>query len=126
MVISSPYYKTDTIYRNLENAPETESIELKPDDYAIMLYYYSNSIQDIKKKRQSLNYLISDNALIYQVYANDKYGVETLDKTKYINMVTTPTTSLKNMEIIDTQKNNGKITLIKFRIKTEEIDENLQ
>lgn len=28
------------IYRNLEDAPEVENIKLKPDDYALMLYYY--------------------------------------------------------------------------------------
>lgn len=120
MVVSSPYYKTDTVKRNLENAPDTESIELIPDDYAIMLYYYSNSIQDLKRKRESLNYLISDDALIYQVYDNDKYGIETLDKQRYINLVTTPTTSLENLQVIDTQMEKGKIVLIKFRIAENE------
>ena len=62
---------------SLETAPEAENIELKPNDYAIMLFYYSKSIKDLKKKRESLNYLISDNALIYQVYDNETYGVET-------------------------------------------------
>lgn len=120
MEVSSPYYKTDRIVRNLETAPESETIELKPNDYAIMLYYYSNSKQDIKRKRERLNYLISDNALIYQVYDNDKYGVETLDKQRYITLVTTPTTSLKNLEVIDTQMEKGKIVLIKFRIISNE------
>ncbi len=120
MVVSSPYYRTDTIRRNLKTAPESEIIELKPNDYAIMLYYYSNSIQDIKRKRESLNFLISNDALIYQVYDNDTYGIETLDKTRYINLVTTPTTSLKNMEVIDTQMDKGKIVLIKFRITNHE------
>lgn len=120
MVVSSPYYRTDTIRRNLKTAPESEIIELKPNDYAIMLYYYSNSIQDIKRKRESLNYLISQDALIYQVYDNDTYGIETLDKSRYINLVTTPTTSLKNMEVIDTKMEKGKIVLIKFRITNHE------
>lgn len=120
MEVSSPYYKTDRIVRNLETAPESETIELKPNDYAIMLYYYSNSKQDIKRKRERLNYLISDDALIYQVYDNDKYGVETLDKRRYITLVTTPTTSLKNMEVIDTQMEKGKIVLIKFKIISNE------
>ena len=124
IVVSSPYYKTDTIRRNLETAPESENIELKPNDYAIMLYYYSNSIQDIKRKRERLNFLISDQALIYQIYDNDKYGVETLDKQRYINLVTTPTTSLKNMQVIETQMDKGKIILIKFRIRTNEDHEN--
>ncbi|MHA6696873.1 hypothetical protein [Chryseobacterium sp. A301] len=120
MVVSSPYYRTDTIRRNLKTAPESEIIELKPNDYAIMLYYYSNSIQDIKRKRESLNFLISQDALIYQVYDNDTYGIETLDKSRYINLVTTPTTSLKNMEVIDTKMEKGKIVLIKFRITNHE------
>jgi hypothetical protein len=121
MVVSSPYYKTDTIYRNLETAPEAESIELKPNDYAFMLFYYSKSITDLKKKRESLNYLISDNALIYQVYDNQTYGVETMDKQHYINLVTLPSTSLENLEVIDTKDDKlGKISMIKFKIGSDE------
>lgn len=120
MVVSSPFYKIDTIYRNLETANSNENIELKPNDYAIMLYYYSKSIENLKQKRRQLDRLISNNALIYQVYDNTMYGVETLDKRKYINLVTTPTTSLKNLEVIDTQLKNNKIILIKFKIKSDE------
>lgn len=122
MVVSSPYYKTDTIRRNLETAPSEEKIELKPNDYAIMLYYYSKSIKDLKKKRESLNYIISDNALIYQVYDSDDYGIETMDKQRYISLVTLPTTSLENLDVIETRndKNTGKINMIKFRIKNDE------
>lgn len=121
MVVSSPYYRTDTIRRNLENAPETENIELKPNDYAFMLFYYSKSLKDLKKKRESLNYLISNKALIFQVYDNETYGVETMDKQRYINLVTLPSTSLENLEVIDTRTNTeGKIDIIKFKIATDE------
>lgn len=121
MVVSSPYYRTDTIQRNLETAPEAENIELKPNDYAIMLFYYSKSLTDLKKKRNSLNYLISDNALIYQVFDNQFYGVETMDKQRYINLVTLPSTSLEKLEVIDTQTDkNGKIVMIKFKIASDD------
>lgn len=121
MVVSSPYYKTDTIQRNLETAPEAENIELKPNDYAIMLFYYSKSLKDLKKKRVSLNFLISDNALIYQVFDNQFYGVETMDKQRYINLVTLPSTSLENLDVIDTQTDkSGKIVMIKFKIDSDE------
>ena len=121
MVVSSPYYRTDTIRRNLESAPEAETIELKPNDYAIMLFYYSKSIKDLKRKRESLNFLISDNALIYQVYDNETYGVETMDKQRYINLVTLPSTSLENLEVIDTKTDSAnKIIMIKFKIATDE------
>ncbi|MHA3044637.1 hypothetical protein JSO61_004760 [Riemerella anatipestifer] len=124
MIISSPYYKTDTIVRNLENAltyPEYETIELKPDDYAIMLNYYSKKAdEDVNKKRERLSRLISNDALIYQVFDNETYGVEILEKDRYITLMTTPTTSLKNLEIIGTQMKNGKIVMIKFRITNDE------
>lgn len=121
MVVSSPYYRTDTIQRNLETAPEAENIELKPNDYAIMLFYYSKSITDLKKKRLQLNYLISDDALIYQVFNNQFYGVETMDKQRYINLVTLPSTSLENLDVIDTRTDKkGKIDRIKFKIESNE------
>ena len=121
MVVSSPFYRTDTIQRNLETAPEAENIELKPNDYAIMLFYYYKSLKDLKKKRVSLNYLISDNALIYQVFDNQFYGVETMDKQRYINLVTLPSTSLEKLEVIDTQTDkSGKIVMIKFKIDNDE------
>jgi len=116
MIISSPFYKTDTVTRDLTTAPVSENIELKPNDYAIQLYYYSKSIIDFKKKTNELNRLISDNALIYQVVDSDIYGIETMDKQKYISLVTLPTTSLENLEVIDSQMKNGKIVMIKFRI----------
>lgn len=116
MIISSPFYKTDTVSRDLTSAPESENIELKPNDYAIQLYYYSKSITDFKKKTNELNRLISDNALIYQVVDSDIYGIETMDKQKYISLVTLPTTSLENLEVIDSQMKNGKIVMIKFKI----------
>jgi hypothetical protein len=124
MVVSSPYYRTDTIQRNLETAPEEEKIELKPNDYAFMLFYYSKSLKDLKKKRESLNYLISNHALIYQIYDNETYGVETMDKQRYINFVTLPSTSLEKLEVIDTKTNNeGKIEMIKFKIAKDEISQ---
>ena len=120
MIISSPFYKAEEITRDLTNAPDTENIELKPNEYAVQLYYYSKSIQDFKKKTQQLNRLISDNALIYHVVDSDIYGIETLDKQKYISLVTLPTTSLENLEVIDSQMKNGKIVMIKFKITYDE------
>lgn len=120
MEISSPFYKSETIKRDLTSAPESEDIELKPNEYAVQLYYYSKSIIDFKKKTNELNKLISDNALIYQVVDSDIYGIETLDKQKYISLVTLPTTSLENLEVIDSQMKNGKIVMIKFKITENE------
>lgn len=126
MEVSTPLYEKVEIFRNLEDAPEVEHIALKPDDYALMLYYYStkdkdnSSLEHIKNRQQKLNHLISDNALIYQIFDNEIYGVETLSKQKYIGLVTTPTQSLRNLKVLDTKIENGKIIAIKFKIENNE------
>ncbi len=133
MQISAPFYEYLEVNRSLENAPEEEMIELKPDDYKMAAYYFSikdvtgapkeEQLALIKQKRNQLENLISSNAVIYQVYDNSTYGIERLDKQKYITLVTTPTTSLKNLTVIEMKKdNNGKIISIKFKIATT--DEN--
>ena len=121
MEVNSPFYRKDTIYRNLDPARTNETIELEPDVYAQALYYYSTN--DISKKREELDKIISNNAFIYQVFDNETYGVETLDKQKYIGLVTTPTTSLKNFKMIETKVSpeTKKIILIKFKIQPDEI-----
>ena len=110
----------------MEYASDIENISLKPDDYALMLHYYSTkdtdntSLEYIKMRQQKLNNLISDSALIYQVFDNEIYGVETLTKQKYIGLVTTPTKSLQNLKVIATKIKNGKIVSIKFKIENNE------
>lgn len=122
MEIRAPFYEYLAVSRSLENAPEEEMIELKPDDYKMAVNYFSvkdanGNPELLKQKRKQLENLISNNATIYQVYDNTTYGIETLDKQKYITLVTTPTTSLKNLSVIEMKKdNNGKIISIKFKI----------
>lgn len=129
MQISAPFYEYLEVNRSLENAPDEEMIELKPDDYKMAAYYFSikdvtgapkeEQLSLIKQKRNQLENLISNNAVIYQVYDNNTYGIERLDKQKYITLVTTPTTSLKNLSVIEMKKDSkGKIISIKFKIAT--------
>lgn len=131
MLISSPLHENVEVNRSLENAPQEENIELKPDDYKMAVDYFSKksilgnpeeSSLLIKQKRRELENRISDQAVIYQVFDSDIYGIETLDKQKYISLVTTPTTSLKNLSVIEMKTDKGKIVSIKFKI-TED-DEN--
>lgn len=126
MQITSPFYEKLEISRHLKNAPKEETIQLKPDDYNMAVYYFSKkdisndpdeSLKQIREKRRELENRISDDAVIYQVFDNDIYGIETLDKQKYINLVTMPTTSLKNLSVIEMIREKGKIVSIKFKIK---------
>ncbi len=135
MIVSSPMYKKESFVVGLkeirDKGEENErNFKLKPDDYAIMLYYYSTAVnstdekqkaQLIKQRKEELDKLIADDALIYQVYDSELFGVEVLSKQKYIDFMTTPTTSLKNYVLITSQVNKyNKISLIKFKIQKDE------
>ena len=122
MVVSTPYHKLDTLKVNLHQYKQPEKILLEPDDYKVMLYYYSNSAKDLKQRISKLNQMIDDNALIYQVYDNDFFGVEILTKQQYINLVSLPTTSLKNYSLIESESKGGKIVKLKFKIQQDEED----
>src|SRR5690606_39789921 len=58
--------------------------------------HYSKSSQSVKERIKMLDEMIANDALIYQVYDNEYFGVEVLSKKQYINLVSLPTSSLKN------------------------------
>lgn len=120
MFVKSAYYKPDTLKINLTQYREKETIRLQPDDYKVMLRHYSKSSQSVKERIKMLNQMIADDALIYQVYDNEYFGVEVLSKKQYINLVSLPTTSLKNYTLIEAERKSGKIVKIKFKIQSDE------
>jgi len=114
-VVQSPYHKTDTIYRSIDRT-NSETLQLRTDDYALALYYYANGkVEDWKNRRKELEDLIANDAIILQILPYN-LGVEVYHKNDFINKLTTPIPSLQHLEIIETQKKNGKIVKLKFRV----------
>ncbi|MBT8275795.1 MAG: hypothetical protein KJO39_06620 [Bacteroidia bacterium] len=115
-VVQSPYHKTDTITRNFD-ANTNAMVLLATDDYALMLRYYSSgNVKELKKRRAQLSELIADNARIYQVFP-DQTGIELYSKEEFITKLTIPTSSLKNINILDKHYEGDKIVKLKFSIQ---------
>ncbi|NOR88008.1 MAG: hypothetical protein GQ527_10395, partial [Bacteroidales bacterium] len=54
---------------------------------------------------------------IYQVFNDmNKYGMAIYNKTEFIDKLSMPTTSLKNIEILDIKFKNAKIAVVRFRL----------
>lgn len=114
-IVKSPYYKTDTITRIIEDQG-LENIKLRTNDYALMIHIFSNSnIKDWKKRRDQLNEMIADNAQIYQIGNDENIGLELYNKIEFINKMTMPVNSLKNIEILETIYQNDQIIKMRFR-----------
>lgn len=112
-LVSSPYYKPDTIIRVLEK-DMTEEIKLQTNDYALMIHYFSTAkLKDWRQRRLQLEDMIAADAKIFQVYV-DGTGMELYNKKEFIDKLTMPLKSLKNIEIIETHYNKNQLSLLRF------------
>ncbi|MEI7661012.1 MAG: hypothetical protein WCK34_02380 [Bacteroidota bacterium] len=121
LVVSCPYYKTDTIVRILAKLNHHEVVSLHANDYALMIHFFSNmKVVDWEKRRSRLEKMIGDDAMICQVFGDKAAtGMELLNKEEFIDKMTVPSGSLKNIEILGTKFRDEKISVLKFRVKTE-------
>lgn len=111
-LISSPYYKTQTI--SLKPDQNVSEITLQPDDYAMMIRScMNNNLKDWSKRKLQLENCIDDNAEIEEVMF-DEIGVDFLNKQDFISKITTPSETLRKMEIIEIEYKNEKIIMLKF------------
>ncbi len=115
-IVRSPYYKPDTITRIVyDKKIKEEQIQLKTNDYALMIHLFSKSeVKNWRKRRSQLNQMLADNAKIYQVYEDGKTGMEIYNKKDFVNKLTMPLKSLKNIEIIETIYSGDKISILRF------------
>ena len=122
MVVSTPYYKTDTITRIVKKINTNEIISLHANDYALMIQYISQmKVDDWGKRRARLENMIDEGAMICQVYSENSKatGMDLLNKQEFIDKLTMPSGSLKNIEILDTRLRDGKIMVLRFRVNTQ-------
>jgi hypothetical protein len=121
MVVTSPYYRNDTITRILKKFNQRETIGLQANEYALMLRYFSEmNVQDWQSRRLKMDEMFADDALIYQVM-NDKRGtgMELYSKWEFIDKLTMPSQSLKNIEILNTKYIGDRIAVLRFRTTDE-------
>jgi hypothetical protein len=119
MVIRSPYYQPDTLERILKKFNRAELIRLHADAYALMIHYFSKTdVKAWQKRREQLDKMFSDAAMIYQVPdKKNGTGMELFNKWEFIDKLTMPASSLKQIEILDSRYNNGQIMLLRFKVK---------
>ena len=115
-MVKSPYYETDTITRVLDKFEGSENIYLYPNDFAMMIHYFSaTNVKDWEKRRDHLDRMISDSAFIYQFFDEGQVGMELYNKEEFIDKLSMPVNSLKNIEIMETIYTGRKISVLRFR-----------
>ena len=122
ILIDGPYFKAQYIKLSELLRPDTLDIDLYPDDYALMLNYFSRSKSpDIDSRQHQLKSVIHRDAKIFQVHP--KYdGVEILNRTEFIDRLTLPVNTLKSLEILHIEYKEEKIFRLRFVQKLTRYD----
>ncbi|MBN8642090.1 MAG: hypothetical protein J0L86_09790 [Flavobacteriales bacterium] len=120
LVIQSPFYepKTVTIDPKAPVANPVQRIDLKPDDYAMMLKAFMVSdIKNWQTRKEQLNQILSDNLEVI-VMLKDDLGAEFFNKNEFSQKLIVPSESLKKMKIVEI-KNDASNKIEFIRIKQE-------
>ncbi len=120
-VVRSPYYRTDTIERILRKFSRIEYVVLKTNEYALMIHYFStNNVSDWNKRREQLDKMFADTALILEVFGQGILGMEMYDKWEFIDKISFPSRNLRKIEILDTEYFQDQIVIMRFTQQKKE------
>ena len=112
--VNGPYYKRLHVAMIKDEAKDTLELKLFPDDYAMMLNYFSRTEHtDWDKRKRQLEEAIHNDAVIFQ--SHPEYdGIEILNKKEFIDRLILPVNSLKNLEIQDIVYEDDQIINLRF------------
>ncbi|OFY60467.1 MAG: hypothetical protein A2Y71_11965 [Bacteroidetes bacterium RBG_13_42_15] len=121
MIVRAPYYLTDTVERTLRKFKHTEQVSLNADYYALMISFFSRSdVTSWEKRRKQLDGIFSEDAIIYQFpEKNAGEAMALFNKWEFIDKITMPSSGLRQIEILDCRYLDGKISVLRFRIKPD-------
>ncbi|MGB3467997.1 MAG: hypothetical protein WBA74_22115 [Cyclobacteriaceae bacterium] len=116
LVVRSPYYSIDTIYREYTEGVNDEELELKPNDYARIIHLFSNgNVSEWESRKRDLENMFHDNAKIYQLYGHSNNAMAIYNKKEFITKLILPTGTLRNLEILETVYDGDRISLLRFK-----------
>lgn len=116
--ITSPFYKKKVISFAATKVKDTvpATVDLKPDDYAMMLKAFMLSdIKDWETRKAQLNKILSDDLEVL-IMLRDDLGAEYFNKKEFSRKLIVPTASLKQMKIIEIKhRDTGEIYFIRIK-----------
>lgn len=113
-VVKGRFYKPLHVKRKISNDAYEESIFLEPDDYSMILHLFANSqVDDWKERRNQLSEMLHDHLKAYEI-SKDGFTIDVLTKEEFINKMTLPTKVLQKVNIVYTEYEGDKMSIIKF------------
>jgi hypothetical protein len=81
-------------------------------------FFSQEDVKGWEKRRDQLNNIISDEAMIFQLpNNNERTGMELFNKQEFIDKLTMPVSSLDQIEIMYSKYHQGKIVVLRYKVK---------
>ncbi len=110
--VDGPYFKPRSVVVN--TTAKVLTVEVFPDDYALMLNFFSrSSADDLDKRRQILLEAIHPGARIFQSHP-EYFGLEMLNRDEFIDRLLLPINSLRNLEVQHIEYADDRIFRLQF------------
>lgn len=110
--VDGPYYKPRVFV--VGDAGTAQTVEVFPDDYALMLNFFSRSTaDDLDKRRAILMEAIHPSARIFQSHP-EYSGLEMLNREEFIDRLLLPINSLRNLEVQHVEYADDRIFRLQF------------
>lgn len=113
IVIKSAFYKTKII--EISNKNPTKTVELEPEDDAMLLRNYLKSEpENWQQRKVKLNHILSENVEVL-VMMKGNLGAEYFNKEEFVQKIIIPTQSTKLMKLVEIKKDEqNKINFIRL------------
>lgn len=114
--IKALHYRTQIIERTLLPEQLTEKIPLQKDDYALLIHYLSTQdMEDWEQRKAVLQKILHPNLKVLQISPQTGMAVALYNKTEFVDKMTIPVNSLRNIQLLDTKYQDEQIVEIRFR-----------
>ena len=119
LVPRSPFYRTDTIDRILKKFETEVTLPLQADDYALAVHYLAaGDTGSWENRRKQLGRLFDDGAMICRMETDNRRfrTIALYNKQEFIDLLTLPSGTLQQMEILETRERDGRIVMLSFHV----------
>jgi len=114
--VKAPYYFTDTISMKLDRSKMERRVMMQANNYAMLIHLFSKkTVNERQERRDRMDELISDDALIFQESDEDPKGIEMFSKQEFIDLLTLPAVDEKHIEVLETKLRDKKIIILRFK-----------
>lgn len=120
LIVSSPFYKTDTVVQLVDPGVSSVNVELLIDNYLLMKNYLENSmVEEWRERKRTLTKILADDAIIVQVDSRNKVAIEFLEKEDFVRKLLLPVRSLAQYQVAEVNYTNDKISYLRFYLVDE-------